>query len=175
MAGLWAALRDFFTPHGVEVLQNVHPLIVHFPIGLLFAAALLYLWAWIGRRDALQWTALWTLLLGTIAALFAVWSGWRAGEGVMVAPAVREHILEPHRRGFVRMGAVGAPDAAARPCRIHRRTGVDGGLARERGGFGRMDGVRVQCGRGVAAADRFLPLVAGVRRTEFFTEFPETA
>jgi uncharacterized membrane protein len=106
MAGLWAALRDFFTPHGVEVLQNVHPLIVHFPIGLLFAAALLYLWAWIGRRDALQWTALWTLLLGTIAALFAVWSGWRAGEGVMVAPAVREHILEPHRRVMLSMFAL---------------------------------------------------------------------
>ncbi len=98
MAGLAAGLRNFFTLPGYGVLQNIHPLIVHFPIALLIAAVFTYLWAWIGKREPLQWTALWMLALGTIAAAFAVWSGLRAGAGVMVAPAVRAHILEPHRR-----------------------------------------------------------------------------
>ncbi len=98
MAGFAGALRNFFTLPGLRVLQNYHPLIVHFPIALLIASAFTYLWAWIARRESLQWTALWMLTLGTLAAALAVWTGLGAGVGVMVAPAVREHILEPHRR-----------------------------------------------------------------------------
>ncbi len=54
MAGLAAGLRNFFTMPGYGVLQNIHPLIVHFPIALLIAAVFTYLWAWIGRREPLQ-------------------------------------------------------------------------------------------------------------------------
>jgi heme A synthase len=37
------------------------------------------------------------LALGTLGAGAAVWTGLRAGEGVMIAPSVRDHILVFHR------------------------------------------------------------------------------
>lgn len=82
---------------GAAVLQNLHPLIVHYPVALLTGAAALYMTAWIGRREPWAWTALWMLCLGTLSAAVAVVTGLRAGEGVMVAWTVREHILDHHR------------------------------------------------------------------------------
>lgn len=41
---------------------------------------------------------MWMLGLGTLAAVVAVITGLYAGEGVMIAPAVREHILYYHKR-----------------------------------------------------------------------------
>jgi uncharacterized membrane protein len=83
---------------GVQHLQNVHPLIVHFPIALLPAAALLYVLAWLARKESWAWTGLWLLGLGTLGAAAAVASGLYGAEGVMVAPAVREHLLVNHER-----------------------------------------------------------------------------
>ncbi len=83
---------------GAQHLQNIHPLIVHFPIALLFGAALLYLLAWLARRESWAWTGLWMLGLGTLAAAAAVASGLYGAEGVMVAPSVREHLLVHHER-----------------------------------------------------------------------------
>jgi uncharacterized membrane protein len=83
---------------GVRHLQNVHPLIVHFPIALLPAAVLLYVLAWLARKESWAWTGLWLLGLGTLGAAAAVASGLYGAEGVMVAPAVREHLLMNHER-----------------------------------------------------------------------------
>jgi uncharacterized membrane protein len=83
---------------GVRHLQNVHPLIVHFPIALLPAAALLYVLAWFAKKESWAWTGLWLLGLGTLGAAAAVASGLYGAEGVMVAPAVREHLLMNHER-----------------------------------------------------------------------------
>jgi uncharacterized membrane protein len=90
---------------GVQHLQNIHPLIVHFPIALLFAAGLLYLLAWIAKRESWAWTGLWLLGLGTLGAAAAVASGLRAAEGVMVALSVRDHLLSAHER--IMLGVLG--------------------------------------------------------------------
>jgi uncharacterized membrane protein len=81
---------------GFHGLQNIHPLIVHFPIALLSAALLVFWLSWLARHEAWGWTGLWLLGLGTLSALVAVWTGLQAGNGVMIAPSVREHILEHH-------------------------------------------------------------------------------
>ena len=95
----WAAsVRNLLELPGAAALQNYHPLVVHFPVALLSSAALIYWSAWIARRESWWWTAWWLLTLGAVSAVFAWWTGWRAGAGVMVAPSVREHILEHHRR-----------------------------------------------------------------------------
>jgi uncharacterized membrane protein len=83
---------------GVQHLQNIHPLIVHFPIALLFGAGLLYLLAWLAKRESWAWTGLWLLALGTLGAAAAVATGLRAAEGVMVALSVRDHLLVNHER-----------------------------------------------------------------------------
>ena len=83
---------------GVRHLQNIHPLIVHFPIALLPAAVLLYVLAWLAKKESWAWTGLWLLGLGTLGAAAAVASGLYGAEGVMVAPAVREHLLVNHER-----------------------------------------------------------------------------
>lgn len=83
---------------GAAVLQNLHPLVVHYPIAFLTSSTVVYLAAAIARRDQWAWLALCLLALGAIGATAAVWTGLRAGGSVMVAPSVREHILELHKR-----------------------------------------------------------------------------
>ena len=81
---------------GVQHLQNVHPLVVHFPLAFLTAAVGLYILAWVMRRDWWAWLPFWLLLLGTLATGLAVATGLRAEPGVMVARSVRVELLEPH-------------------------------------------------------------------------------
>ena len=83
---------------GAQHLQNVHPLVVHFPLAFLGGAALLYGLAWVTGRDSLATIGLWLLILGTIAAVTAVATGLWAEDGVMVAPSVRAELLEQHER-----------------------------------------------------------------------------
>ncbi len=94
-------MRDFFQLPGLEALQNIHPLVVHFPIALLTLAAVLYLVAWAWKRDSWAWHALWLLAIGTVAAALALWTGLRAGAGVMVAESVRAHILIHHKHVMI--------------------------------------------------------------------------
>jgi uncharacterized membrane protein len=89
-----AALAHF---RGAASLQNLHPLIVHYPIAFLTASVPIYLLAWILRREPLESFGLWLLSLGTLSAAAAVYTGWSGSEGVMIAPSVREHILEYHQ------------------------------------------------------------------------------
>jgi len=80
----------------VQHLQNIHPLVVHFPIALLVGAALFYGMVWVLGQKALATTALSMLLLGAISAGVAVGTGLYAEEGVMVSRSVRVHLLNPH-------------------------------------------------------------------------------
>jgi uncharacterized membrane protein len=89
----------------VRHLQNIHPLIVHFPIALLLGAALSYLLAWLASKESWAWTGLWMLGLGTLGAAASVASGLYGAKGVMVAPSVREHLLVYHER--VMLGVLG--------------------------------------------------------------------
>jgi len=81
---------------GAQHLQNIHPLVVHFPLAFLPAAALFYVVAWLTGRASLAWTALWLLVLGAVSAAVAAGTGLYAEEGVMVDPSVREALLEVH-------------------------------------------------------------------------------
>jgi uncharacterized membrane protein len=81
---------------GFQQLQNLHPLVVHFPIALLYTAVLLYAGALVLGSEPLKWSALWVLVLGALSAGVAVATGYYASEGVMIAPSVREALLEHH-------------------------------------------------------------------------------
>jgi uncharacterized membrane protein len=89
-----AGLAQF---RGAATLQNIHPLIVHYPVAFLTASVPIYLLAWILRRELLESLGLWLLGLGTLSAAVAVYTGWSGSEGVMIALSVREHILEYHK------------------------------------------------------------------------------
>jgi uncharacterized membrane protein len=81
---------------GVQHLQNIHPLVVHFPIAFLVGAALFYVLAWVLRKDTLATTAFSLLILGAISAVAAVGTGLYAEDGVMIARSVRAHLLDHH-------------------------------------------------------------------------------
>ncbi|MFB3887033.1 MAG: DUF2231 domain-containing protein [Thermodesulfobacteriota bacterium] len=81
---------------GLQHLQNIHPLVVHFPIAFLIGAGLLYLFAWTFNRDKLSFTAFMLLILGTLSAGAAVGTGLYAEDGVMISYSVREHLLNRH-------------------------------------------------------------------------------
>src|SRR5512139_4222487 len=81
---------------GVQHLQNIHPLVVHFPIAFLMGAALFYGIAWVLRNSTLATTAFFILMIGVISAAPAVGTGLYAEDGVMVSVSVREHLLEHH-------------------------------------------------------------------------------
>jgi uncharacterized membrane protein len=83
---------------GVQHLQNIHPLVVHFPIAFLVGAALFYGLAWLLKSDRLTFTGLIVLVLGTLSAAAAVGTGLYGEEGVMVSRSVREHLLDPHKK-----------------------------------------------------------------------------
>ncbi len=81
---------------GVQHLQNIHPLVVHFPIAFLAGAALFYFLSWIFRNQTFATTAFLVLILGTLAAGAAVGTGLYGEEGVMVSRSVRANLLETH-------------------------------------------------------------------------------
>jgi len=83
---------------GVQHLQNIHPLVVHFPIAFLVGAALFYFLGWIFRNNTFTTTGFLLLLLGTLSAGAAVGTGLYGEEGVMVSRSVREHLLEVHEK-----------------------------------------------------------------------------
>jgi uncharacterized membrane protein len=81
---------------GVGHLQNIHPLLVHFPIAFLMGAALFYFLSWIFKNEKFAFMAFMLLLLGTISAGAAVGTGLYAEDGVMISRSVRDHLLEMH-------------------------------------------------------------------------------
>jgi uncharacterized membrane protein len=91
---------------GVAHLQNIHPLVVHFPLALLPAAVLLYLLDAATGRESLAWTALWLLVLGTLGGAAAVATGLRAEDGVMVDPSVHQRLLDVHETWMLATAAL---------------------------------------------------------------------
>jgi uncharacterized membrane protein len=83
---------------GVRHLQNIHPLVVHFPIAFLIGAALFYGASWVLRKDTLAGTAFSLLVVGVVFAALAVGTGLYAEDGVMISRSVRENLLEHHER-----------------------------------------------------------------------------
>ena len=127
MGGMAARARELFQFRGLEAVQNLHPLVVHYPVALLTLSALLYVVAWVSRRDSWAWAALWMLAFGTLGAAVAVWTGLRAGAGVMVAQSVRDRILIHHKQVMIAVFAMSAVLSAwalsARPMQRRGRAG----------------------------------------------------
>jgi uncharacterized membrane protein len=91
---------------GAAHLQNIHPLVVHFPIALLLVAALLYLVGAALKKESAAWVGLWMLVLGLLGAVLSAATGLYASEGVMVAPSVRDALLSRHRNLMVAVTAL---------------------------------------------------------------------
>jgi uncharacterized membrane protein len=95
---VFSALWELVQFRGAQSLQNIHPLVVHYPIALLTACVPVYFLAWILRRESLEFTGLWLLGLGTLGAAIAVYTGLAGSDGVMLAPSVRQHMLFHHKQ-----------------------------------------------------------------------------
>ncbi len=83
---------------GAQHLQNVHPLVIHFPLAFLVGAALFYFGAWVFRNEDFAIVAFWVLLAGAASLAVAVATGLYAEQGVMVHLSVRTQLLAPHKR-----------------------------------------------------------------------------
>ena len=81
---------------GIQHLQNIHPLVIHFPMAFLFGAALFYVLALLSSREIIATTAFSLLIVGTLGAAAAVGTGIYAEPSVILAPSVRGHLLEKH-------------------------------------------------------------------------------
>jgi uncharacterized membrane protein len=93
---------------GVGHLQNIHPLVIHFPIAFLIGSVLFYLLAAGIRMESPAMTAFSLLIVGTLAAAAAVGTGLYAEGGVMVSHGVREELLSVHKRCMIATLAAGA-------------------------------------------------------------------
>ena len=83
---------------GAQHLQNLHPLVIHFPIAFLMGAALLYVASWLLKSDRFAYSAFVVLVLGAASLVVAVATGLYAEQGVMVHLSVRTQLLAPHKR-----------------------------------------------------------------------------
>ncbi len=82
---------------GAQHLQNIHPLVIHFPIAFLMGAALFYFLAWVFKKEHLAVTAFSLLILGALSIAVATAAGLYAEQGVMLHLSVREKLLLPHK------------------------------------------------------------------------------
>ena len=86
---------------GARHLQNIHPLVIHFPVAFLIGASLFYLAAWVFKKDDWAKTGYWVLLLGALSLALSVGTGLYAEQGVMVALGVRQKLLLPHKQFMI--------------------------------------------------------------------------
>ncbi|HET6461783.1 MAG TPA: DUF2231 domain-containing protein [Syntrophales bacterium] len=93
---------------GIQHLQNTHPLVVHFPIAVLFGSALFYLLVPLSSSEALATTAFSLLIIGILVAAAAVRSCIYAEPGVILASSVRGYLLEKHQNFMIMTLFIGA-------------------------------------------------------------------
>lgn len=81
---------------GYQHLQNIHPMLVHFPIAFLVGAALLYFIASLLHSKELALAGYFMLLMGTLGAIAAAGTGLYAEDGVMIDQSVKDNLLRWH-------------------------------------------------------------------------------
>ena len=81
---------------GIAAMENIHPMVVHFPIALLNAFLLMELLGFALKREELRVAATWMLYLGTLGALVAVLAGLWAESSVAHGEEVHS-IMVAHR------------------------------------------------------------------------------
>ena len=67
---------------GAQEIMNIHPLFVHFPIALLLAATFFYFAGLLTRKENFFLIGKWLIILGSVSAALAVWTGLRAEDTV---------------------------------------------------------------------------------------------
>ena len=81
---------------------NLHPLVVHFPIALLFAAGAVDLAGLLAPdRKPLRDTATWLYIGGAATAVFAYYSGYTAAQEGTFSPEIRALVGAHSDRAFV--------------------------------------------------------------------------
>ncbi len=80
---------------GIRAMQNLHPVFVHLPLGLLPVALVFQAWAWLSGREEVERVARWLLYIGAAAALAAAGTGLLAEETVQHAGEAHE-VMELH-------------------------------------------------------------------------------
>ena len=82
---------------GIAGMDNIHPLLVHFPIAFLSAFFALDLVGTISKNPESRSVATWLLYFGTVAALFTVIAGFIAADSVAHGQNVHD-IMERHEQ-----------------------------------------------------------------------------
>jgi uncharacterized membrane protein len=82
---------------GLNALANVHPVLVHLPIALLFSYVVAALLALATGRESLRHAAAWMLYFGTLGAAATVATGLLAAGSVEHDESVHE-LMEAHER-----------------------------------------------------------------------------
>ena len=82
-------------------MQNLHPLVVHFPIGLLFTSAVVALWAQATGRPGAHFVGRVLLWLGTVAAAAGVISGFLGAQSVTRVAGAHDVIEEHEKYAYV--------------------------------------------------------------------------
>ncbi|TAK63053.1 DUF2231 domain-containing protein [Methylobacter sp.] len=80
---------------GISNMDNIHPLLVHFPVAFLSAFFALDLVGTLAKKSQCRNVASWLLYLGTIAAVFTVMAGFMAANSVAHGEEVHA-IMERH-------------------------------------------------------------------------------
>lgn len=81
---------------GIAGMENIHPLLVHFPIAFLSAFFALDLVGTLAKKPQWRSVASWFLYFGTVAALFTVIAGLIAASSVAHGQNVHD-IMERHK------------------------------------------------------------------------------
>ncbi len=92
-------------------MQNVHPLLVHFPIALLLTSVAATFTGALLRRPTAPGVARALLYLGTLAAAVTVVSGFLAAQSVARVHGTREIIEEHQNYAYVLLGIAAALSA----------------------------------------------------------------
>lgn len=83
---------------GISQMENIHPLLVHFPIALFNSFFILEFFGFILKKEDLRIAATWTLYLGTLGAAAAVLAGLWAASTVSHTEEV--HAIVIRHRNF---------------------------------------------------------------------------
>ncbi len=80
---------------GIAAMENIHPLLVHFPIAFFTAFFLIDFIGTIAKKTTWRYVAAWLLYLGTLTAIFTVIAGLFAANSVEHGDDVHD-IMERH-------------------------------------------------------------------------------
>lgn len=104
---------------GINAAPNLHPMLIHFPIVLWLTALLCWSIGVFGRRDNVFRVGTWLLTLGTVAALFALLTGYLAADA-MGHDSPGHDLVHVHRN-FMFITTIAATVVTATACLLRAR------------------------------------------------------